>query len=165
MPTAKIDFEVKFLDPDSCKKIAFENKWQANFTVDINEILEDSDLSVIAEVKGHLVYWTQIAFKTAHVDEIERRISVDSESAYVYGVYTAKNFRKVGIASSVMAKVAEHLHERGIRRIFLFVDQHNQSMLKIAGTAGFEQLGKVKLIRIGKLKLCRYTRNMKNFIV
>lgn len=71
----KIDVEVKFVDPKTCKKIASENQWGANFIVDIDEILKDSALSVVAEVDDRLACWTQIAFKTAYVGEIEKNFN------------------------------------------------------------------------------------------
>jgi len=161
VPVNKINVEIKFIDPTDCKKVASENRWQDNFTVDINEIFQDSDVSVIAEVNGHLAHWAQIAFKTAYVAGIEKKISVSSESAYIYGVYTAKNFRKMGIASAVIEKTAAYLCERGIRKVYLFANTHNLSMLKIAEKTGFKRIGMITLIKIGRLKLYRYKGNIK----
>lgn len=156
--------EIKFLDPKSCKKIAVKNKWQTNFTVGIDEILEDSDICVIAEVDGYLAHWTHITYKSAYVSEIMKRIWLVSESAYLHGIYTAKDFRKIGIASTVIEKIEAYLHEKGIRELYVLIDSHNNSMLRVATKAGFKEIGKVKIIKIGKLKLYRYKGIFKVFL-
>ena len=159
-----VQLEVRFISPKNCREIAFENQWQSNFTVNIDDILKDSDLSVVAEVNGHLAHWMQITFKPAYVAEIEKRMLATPESAYVYGVYTAKVFRKMGIASTVLEKALAYLNKRGVKTVHLFVDSHNSSMLRIAEKTGFKAVGEVKLIKIGNVKFYKFKGDIKNLL-
>jgi len=156
--------QIYFLDVDGCKKVASENNWQANFTISINEILENTDVCAVAEFNQRLAHWTQISFGGAYVAEIDKKIRVDSKSAYLHGIYTEKDFRKMGIASAVMEKVSAYLLERGISRLYILVDSRNPSMLRVVAKAGFKRIGAIKLTKIGKLKLYRRKGKISDFL-
>jgi hypothetical protein len=162
---AKSDLEIKIVSPADCKKAASENNWQNNFSVNINEIVEESNVCALAEVNGSLVHWTQITFGTASVAEIKRRIKINPESAYLHGIYTITAFRKRGITSEVIEKILMYLNERKIRRIYILIDVHNNEMLKVAEAAGFKKLGKASLFTIGSLCLFRSEGNIKSYFV
>jgi RimJ/RimL family protein N-acetyltransferase len=160
----KTDFEIEPVDQKTCREMAAQNNWQANFTTTIDEILDYSDICFIAKADGKMVHWTHITFKSAYIAEINKRIQPNSDSAYLYGIFTAKDFRKKGIASAVIEKVADYLTEKGIKKLQVIVDSHNNSMAKIVNKTGFEQIGAVKLVKIGKLKLYRYKGRTKEFL-
>jgi ribosomal protein S18 acetylase RimI-like enzyme len=151
---SKVNVEIKFVNPTECKKIVYDNHWQNNFG-NISDILQDSDLCTIAEIDGSLAYWSQIAFKATYVEGIDKKIIVPPESAYIYGVYTAKNFRKLRVASKALNDTAIYLFERGIKKLFLFTNTHNLPMQRTAKTAGFNIIGKITLIKIGKFHIYR----------
>ncbi len=159
-----IDFEIEFLDPKDCKKLASYNQWQTNFTVNADDILEYSDLCAVAKFNGVIAHWTQIAFNSVYTAEIDKDIFVSSKSAYLYGIYTSKDFRRKGLASAVTQKTFAYLSDKGIRRIYMAVDPHNHSMLRIAAKAGFKEIGRITVIKMGKLRLYRCKGDIKKFM-
>jgi hypothetical protein len=162
---ARSDFEIKIVSPADCKKVASENNWQDNFSVNLSEIVEESNICAIAEFNGSLAHWTQITFGMASVAEIKRRIKLNPESAYLHGIYTASAFRKRGITSEVIEKISMYLHEKKISRLYILTEAHNNAMLKIAEATGFKKLGKATLITIGSKSLFRSDRKIKSYFV
>jgi GNAT superfamily N-acetyltransferase len=132
-PVTNHDFkiDIKFIDPTECKKIASLNHWQDQFQVDIDKILLYSDLSVVAEINGRLAHWSHVALKSAYVAGIQKKISIHSECAYIYGIYTAGEFRKMGIASAVLERISAYLAESGIKNAFFLTNRRNLSMIRV----------------------------------
>jgi RimJ/RimL family protein N-acetyltransferase len=166
MPTANIhtSFNVSLISTADCRKIALENKWQNNFSADLNTVFKQSDLCAIAQADGKLVHWTNISFKGAGVSEIKRKIILDSQSAYLFAIYTADGFRKKGITSHVIEAVIKHLQEIGIKKIYILIAPNNYKMLAIAERTGFKKLGKATLITIGNLSLFRADKKISAFL-
>jgi len=126
------------------------------FKVNVGEILKDGDICAIAEVDGNLVNWTLIAFDEAYVGELQRKIRVSRDSAYLYAFYTAQNYRGLGIASKTMERILRYLHKRGIRKAYALVRHDNLPSLKYTYKAGFRKIGTIEFIKIYKLKLYKY---------
>jgi predicted GNAT family acetyltransferase len=161
---AHVGFEVKFVSAEECKKIAIANKWQNNFRVDIDEIVKESNLCAVAEVNGNLAHWTQISFGKTNIEEIQKTINVDSDSAYLHGVYTAEAFRKKGLTFHFIEKISDHLCQKGISKLYILIDVQNSPMLKIAEKAGFKKLGKASLTVIGPIKFYKADNEIKNML-
>jgi RimJ/RimL family protein N-acetyltransferase len=152
---AEHDFKIEVTTPARCRDIASQSSWGANFKVTLDEILRDSDVCFVATKDSRLVHWTHAAFRSTYIEEIGKRIRPNSNSAYIFGVFTAPNFRNFGVASAVIQEASFYLSDKGTDKIFILIDKHNSSMRKILTQAGFKKTGFVKLFRLGKMRLLR----------
>lgn len=159
---AKIEVNLRLVQRDEFPKIA--NKFK-KFEVNVEEMLEDGDVCAIAEIDGNLVHWTLVAFNDAYVGEIERKIRVSPDSAYLYAGYTAQEYRGLGIASKAMEKILCYLHEIGIRKTYALIRHDNFPSLRYTHKAGFKKIGTIKFFKICKLKLCRYEGETKKITI
>jgi len=146
----KVEVDVKLVQRDEFPKIANNFK---KFKVDVEAIFEDGRMCAIAEIDGDLVHWTFVAFNEAYVMEIERKIRVSSDSAYLYAGYTAPEYRGLGIASKAMVKILCYLHERGIKKAHALIHPNNFPSLRYTHKLGFKKIGTITFIKICKLKL------------
>lgn len=159
------EFEIETIDQKTCQKLAIQNQWEANFTTAISGILEFSDICFVAKKAGSLVHWTHVTFKSVYIAEIGKKIVLDSGSAYLFGIFTNKHNRKSGIASAVIQKVTAYLAGKGTKKVYIIIDSHNNSITKIITKAGFTQIGAVKFVKMGKLKIYSYKGAIKDFLV
>lgn len=159
---AKAKVDVKLVQRDEFPKIANNLK---KFKVDAEAIFEDGRMCAIAEIDGNLVHWTFVAFNEAYVMEIKRKIRVSTDSAYVYAVYTAPEYRGLGIASKAMEKISCCLHERGIKKAYALIHPNNFPSLRYFHKVGFKKIGKITFIEICKLKLYKCKSETKRITI
>jgi hypothetical protein len=150
----KLAFEIKALDPTSCEQIASQAYWAANFNISVDLILKDSDICYIATKDSRLIHWTQVTFKSAYVIELNKNTRPDPNTAYLYGVFTALDFRKTGVATAVIQEISSRLTGQGIGKIYILSDK--DPMQKILIKTGFKKIGSAYSIKIGKIEIYRY---------
>jgi len=139
------------LQPENFPSIV--NKLQ-KFGIDAEKRFRSGDKCIVATVNGEIVHWTWVAFKEAYVGVLEKKIRVpDTNSAYVYGIYTLRKYRRLGIASKAMEALLNHLHSRGIKRVFVLIHHNNFPSIRYHQKIGFKKIGTIKFIKILKLKL------------
>jgi ribosomal protein S18 acetylase RimI-like enzyme len=162
----KIEVDFKIVQPDDFPKIA--NKFK-KLEIDAEKMFRSGDMCIVAEANGEIVHWTWVTFKENYVMEMEKKIRIpNSNSAYVYAVYTVPEYRRLGIAPKAMETLLSYLHDRGIRKVFALIHPSNFPSLRYFRKVGFKKIGMIKLIKILKLNLyvCRgETRKDYNTIV
>jgi len=146
----KVKVDVRLFHRDDLPKNA-----KFKLGIDGDEKFGTNDMCATAEIHGELVHWSWVAFNEAYVGEIERKIRINSDSAYVYAVYTAQEYRGLGIASKAMEKICDYLYEMGVRKVYLYTRHDNFPMLRVAHKAEYQKIGTMRFIKVCKLKLYR----------
>ena len=155
----KIEVDFKLLQDDDFPKIGGKFK---KFNTNFGKMLESGNTCIIAETHGEFVHWTWVAFNEAFVTEIERKIRIESDSAYVYAVYTVPEYRGLGIAPKAMEKILSYLHERGNKKAYVLIRPNNFPALRYAHKVGFKKIGMIRFVKLCKLKLYRYKGETKS---
>jgi ribosomal-protein-alanine N-acetyltransferase len=70
---------------------------------------------------------------------ISRQFEVEAE---ILMVAVAPNARSRGLAGRMLARHLSRLAARGVRRLFLEVDEGNEAALRLYASSGFEQVGR-----------------------
>lgn len=111
----------------------------------------DADVCIVAKCDGNLVHWTFVAFDQAYVCEIERKICIDPNSAYLYAVYTVPNYRRLGIASNARARIFKYLHENGVQNVNILTRHNNFPMLRALQKESARKIGSITHFKIFNL--------------
>ena len=151
----KIEVHFELFQPDDFPKAA--EKFM-KLGIDAEKIFGPGDMCIVGEVAGRIVHWTWFALNGNYVMEMEKRIQMPSlDSAYVYAGYTVPEYRGLRIAPKAEEEMYNHLHNRGIKRVFGLIESSNFPSLKYHRSIGFRKIGTIRFIRILGLRLylCR----------
>lgn len=147
---AKVKVDIQVIRRDAFPEISDKFK---NSNINMKETFGTADICVIAEINGILTHWGWVTFNEAYLMEIEKRVRVDSKSAYLYGVYTIPDYRRLGIYSKVMEKLCNYLQKRGFEKVYLCIVYDNIPSLRAAYKAGYQKIGSISFTKIYRLKL------------
>lgn len=148
----KVEVDLKLVQRDDFPKIASKFK---KFKTNVGKMFESGNTCIVAEINGEFVHWTWVSFNEAYVTEIERKIRINSDSAYMYAFYTVPEYRGLRIAPKAMEKILNYLHERGIKKAYTLIRPNNFPALRYTHKVGFKKIGMIKFTKICKLKLYR----------
>jgi GNAT superfamily N-acetyltransferase len=112
-------------------------------------------LCFVVEKNGKILNHTWVCFHEAYVDELERKIQIESDSAYRYDEYTDPDYRGMGILPTVLMWSANYLFQNGIKEIYEVVSSNNFPSLRAHQKIGSRKMGEVTLIRLFELKRYR----------
>jgi hypothetical protein len=80
---------------------------------------------------------------------VKRSIVLKSHEAYAYDSFTDVGSRRSGIARLRKTAVNEHLHARGITRLFTYVRSENTPSLRSVESSGYLPAGRLRFVRLG----------------
>lgn len=150
---AKVEVDVRVVQRDDFPKIAEKLK---KFEIRAQERFEMGHTCIVAEVHDDIVHFKWVAFKESYVGELERKIRISPDSAYVYSGYTVPEYRGLGISPKVMEKTLQHLSEMGIKKVYACVRHNNFPMLRVKQKETFRKIGTITYTRIFKLRLYQH---------
>jgi len=119
------------------------------------ERLKAGHLCFIAEKNGDIVHYKWVSFNKTYVNELERRIRIGSDSAYIYDAYTVPECRGTGISPKVSARIFDYLFQNGIKKIYYLISYNNFPSIRDAEKTGLRNMGEVTLTRLFKLRIYR----------
>lgn len=117
--------------------------------------LEKGDLCFIAEKDGDIVHYTWFALNEAYVDELERKIQVSHDYAYLYDAYTVPEYRGMGLTFKGVQIYFDYLHERGIKKTLYVISPNNLPSLRVARKVGSRVMGEVTLFGLSSSRRYR----------
>jgi transitional endoplasmic reticulum ATPase len=74
--------------------------------------------------------------------------SYDGWRAFIYHLAVAKEYRRHGIATAILAEAEADLKRRGAEQIFALVNQSNTDGLALAAANGYEPEGDIAFIKL-----------------
>lgn len=86
---------------------------------------------------------------TARMEYLDCEIRLADTTAYLYGSFTAGQFRKLNLATVAYLEMARHFRELGFRRLAAVVVPHNRAALGPVRKAGYRRLGVIRSVKIG----------------
>lgn len=116
------------------------------------ERLNSGHLCFIAERNGDVVHYSWVAFKEIYLKELNRKLRMESDVAYIYDGYTVPEFRGMGISSLVAAKIFEYLLKNGFNKAYYLISSNNHPSLRVAEKIGSRNIGEITSIRLFKLR-------------
>ena len=147
----KIKVDFKLIQPDNFPDFAKKFK---EFEIDAEKLLQSGDMCIIAEANGRIISCVWVALNENYVMEMEKYIRMpDSNSAYLYAVYTVPEYRGFGVAAKAIEKLLVHLKKKGVRKVYALIHPNNFSSLRCFQKVGFKRIGMVHFVRILKLKI------------
>jgi RimJ/RimL family protein N-acetyltransferase len=117
--------------------------------------LEHSDGGMVADVGENVVGWLFFAQKSRYHEVIDATLKFDSDSAYIYNLFTVPNFRGLGIASNVLDKASRYLNSKGKKRVYITIFARNYPSIRAALKVGFREFGTVNFLRSFPFKIYR----------
>lgn len=117
--------------------------------------LEVGHLCFIAEKNGDIVHYEWISLNETYINELERRMRIGSDSAYIYDGYTVPECRGMGISPKVSGNVFDYLFQNGIKKTYHLISHNNFPSLRYAEKMGLRKMGEVTLIRLFKSRRYR----------
>jgi GNAT superfamily N-acetyltransferase len=122
------------------------------FGVNVREMLAAGQMCFTASIFGDLIHWTCIAFNETYVREIERKIHIPPDSAYIYAGYTIAEYRGRGISPRILNEICDFLYKKGYRKAYLSIRTNNIPPQRAALKAGFQKIGTVNFSKIANMK-------------
>jgi len=149
---AKVEVDARPAQHDDFPKISKRFK---KFDTIAEERFKIGHICIVSDMHGDIVHLKWIAFNEAYAGELERKLRIDPDSAYIYDTYTVPEYRGLGIAPKVMEKAFSYLYERGIRKVYVCIRHNNFPSLRAAQKEGFRKIGSITYTRIFMLRLYR----------
>ena len=101
----------------------------------------DSTNNIVGTISVMYKGGNDIEYKIRHID------------AFIYNVYTIKNYRGRGYAGEMIKLLMEYLHEKDINKAYLAVSTNNESAIRCYQKAGFKTEYDASFIRILKINI------------
>ena len=120
------------------------------------EALERGHLCFIAEIGGEIVHYKWVTFDEVYVSELKRKMHLDSNSAYIYAVYTVPRFRGLGIDPKVTTEVFDYLYEKGVEKVNILVRSSNFPSLRVVKKVGYRKMGEISFLQVLSYKKHAY---------
>jgi hypothetical protein len=86
---------------------------------------------------------------TARMEYLDCEIRLADRTTYLYGSFTAGQFRKLNLATVAYLEMARHFRDLGFRRLVAVVVPHNRAALGPVRKAGYRRLGVIRSVKIG----------------
>lgn len=150
---ARVEVNAGLVEGDDFSKIV---KTFKDFRKKAKERFKVGDICFGASLNGEYVHLKWFAFNESYVGEINRKIRISSDSAYMYDSYTLPNYRGLGIYSIVMEKTIQHLSKMGIKRVYALVRHNNLPMLRVKQKEGVRKIGTVTYTKIFNLRFYKF---------
>jgi RimJ/RimL family protein N-acetyltransferase len=138
---AKVEFDARLAQSTDISKLT------QKFGARIKEVIRKGHLCFIAKVGGEIVHFKMVGFGEVYVSELKREIHLDSNSAYIYFVYTVQSYRCLGLDSKVTTKVFDYLSEKGIEKVYILVRHNNFPELRVVQKVGYRKVGEITFIQ------------------
>ena len=84
-----------------------------------------------------------------------RILQLQEGDAEVKYCLTLPEFRGQGLYPLTLWKIAEYLHQKMLRRVFICVHEENESSVRGIEKAGFKRLGKVRLRKVAGIQFSK----------
>lgn len=134
----KVEADVRLAQSGDISKLAEKFGGRA-----IREGTKKGHLCFIADIDGEIAHYKWVAFDEAYVSELKRNIRFDSNSAYIYSVYTVPEYRGFGLDPTVTTKVFDYLYEKGIEKVYILVSHDNLPSLRVMQKVGYRKIGEI----------------------
>ena len=86
---------------------------------------------------------------TARMEYLDCEVRLADTTGYLYGSFTAGQFRKLNLATVAYLEMARHFRDLGFRRLVAVVVPHNRAALGPVRKAGYHRLGVIRSVKIG----------------
>ena len=151
---AKVKVDVKLVQSDDISKLP---KRSENFDSEVKKRFEMGHICFGAHLHGKIVHYKWVAFSKSipPYSDLERRMRISSDSAYIYDGYTVPEYRGLGISAKVMEKTLQYLQEIGIKKVYSYVRYDNFPMLRVKQKEKFRKIGTITYTQIFRLRLHR----------
>ena len=104
--------------------------------------------------QGRFVHATWMTARAAWTREIRRYLLPPAGDAYVYESFTHPSVRGRGVYPFALRGIAAALSRRGLKRVWVAVEEHNPPSLKAVEKAGFAPVWEISYRRrLGALRL------------
>jgi ribosomal protein S18 acetylase RimI-like enzyme len=147
---AKVEVDLRLLKPEELPRIP---KKFAELRIKAKDRFKKGHIGVSAVLHGELVHSKWIGFNEVFSSDMDRKLRIESDSAWVYDSYTVPEYRGIGIAPKAMEKVFEYLSAKGIRTVYVGVSQSNFQSLRAVQKEGFRKIGAITIIKVFRKKL------------
>ena len=144
------EVEVRLLQRDEVPKL---NKLMGLGAGEAEERLKAGDLCFIGEKNGDIVHYRWICFNEVFVNELERKIRMRPNSAYMYDAYTVPKYRGKGIHPAVLTNAEDYLFQSGIKEMYTVILSNNHSSLRTWQKIGSRKMGEVTFIKLFNAKI------------
>ena len=155
----KVDIDVRIFHCDEFSKNVDKLR---TLKINVEKNYGHADLFAIAEIDGKPVHIRGIMLNKINVESIEREIHLNSDSACLYGAYTAPDYRGMGVAPKVSEEIFRYLYQLGFKKGYGYISSDNLPSLRYACKVGYRKIGEVNFINIFKLKFYRFKGVTKN---
>lgn len=150
---AKVKVDVSLVKGDDFSKIV---KTFKDFRKKAKERFKMGHVCFGAKLNGEFAHLKWVAFNQFYVNEINRKIQISSDSAYIYDGYTVSKYRGLGISPKVMEKTLQHISKMGTKKVYAVVRHNNFPMLRVKQKEGFRKIGIITYTKIFKLRLYKF---------
>ena len=150
---ARVEVNVGLVEGNDFSKIV---KTFKGFKKKAKERFKAGHICFGARLNGEYVHLKWIAFNESYLEEIDRKIRISSDSAYMYDSYTIPNYRGLGISSKVMEKTIQHLSKIGIKKIYAGVRPNNFPMLRVKQKEKARKIGAITYTKIFNLRFYKF---------
>lgn len=79
------------------------------------------------------------------------RLTLDSHSVYLYGVFTAEDARGRGIYNAIQEEFFRYYSDKGVTRVYAIIEKNNLIMKKIFLKAGFTIKSHIHYLRLHRV--------------
>jgi GNAT superfamily N-acetyltransferase len=149
---------IRLIVPEDIQKIS--QKLKVNF----QENFSTGNGGMAATIGDDLVHWSLFACHRSYRKLIDGNIRLDSDSAYIFNMYTDPKHRGKEISARVLDAICSHLYRKGITKFYVFILTNNPSSIKSVSKAGFRKIGSVKYFRFLNFRFFKITGNTENKI-
>jgi RimJ/RimL family protein N-acetyltransferase len=118
---------------------------------DVQARLERGDMCYVTWTDGRVSSCTWYRIGHAHMPEVGCSLPLPQDELYGYDSWTAPELRGKNIAGARAALVFGRLNEAGFRSICAFVLPENRSSLRAATKLGYQPVGHIDCLRLGRL--------------
>lgn len=158
-PEYKTKINVKIVLRDNFSKILAKFR---ELPINVEQNYGIADLCAILEINGKPVHIRGVMLNKIDIMSIERKIRIDSDSAFLYGAYTVPEYRRQGMAQKVTDEIFCYLKQIGIRKVYAYIKKNNLPSLRYARKVGYRRIGEVKFLKILKLRLYTFKGETKH---
>jgi ribosomal protein S18 acetylase RimI-like enzyme len=100
-----------------------------------------------------IIGYMKIGCNTVFVKDFDRNITFPRGTAFVYDTYVSEEYRKKRVAQVMITEVMKYLKQRGYDHLRCHIEMWNKPSLEAYKKIGFEELKKIRFLRILGLEL------------
>jgi len=149
---AKVKVDVKIVQNADVSKLPKRTK---NFESEAKKRLDMGHICFAAYLHGKIVHYKWVAFPKSipPYSDLERRMRISTNSAYIYDGYTVPECRGLGISSKVMEKTLQYLSDIGVNKVYSYARYDNFPALRLKQKEKFRKMGTFTCTRILRLRI------------